>query len=235
MKTKTKALAMAMCAVLLVVASVFTTLAYLTATTETVKNTFTVGANVAITLDETEVDALGKEVENAGKVKSNKYTLVPGHTYKKDPTVHVTAGGAECWVFIKVENGLSGIISGTSIEKQITDNNWVKVEGTTNVYAYKETVTPASDKNTDLPVFASFTVSSDAFVSTADADKDNTLNLNKYASATIEITAYAVQADGFKDASKTAIQNATQAWNSTFGKTETAPESSSNTEVTTNS
>ena len=48
------------CAVLLVSLSVGATLAYLTSTTETVTNTFTVG-NVAITLDELDVDEYGEK------------------------------------------------------------------------------------------------------------------------------------------------------------------------------
>ena len=43
MKNKKKTLLMSLAAVLLVAAGVFGTLAYLTSTTETVKNTFTVG------------------------------------------------------------------------------------------------------------------------------------------------------------------------------------------------
>ena len=50
MKTKSKALLLTLCAVLLVAASVMGTMAYLTST-DKVENTFTVG-NVKITLDE---------------------------------------------------------------------------------------------------------------------------------------------------------------------------------------
>lgn len=56
-KTKTKALLMSLCAVLLVAASVLGTMAYLTDSKD-VKNTFTVG-NVAIKLDEAKVDENG--------------------------------------------------------------------------------------------------------------------------------------------------------------------------------
>ena len=57
MKTKSKALLMTLCAVLLVAASVLGTMAYLTSTDE-VENTFTVG-NVKIALDEAKVNADG--------------------------------------------------------------------------------------------------------------------------------------------------------------------------------
>ena len=61
MKTKSNALLMTLCAVLLVAASVLGTMAYLTSTDE-VENTFTVG-NVKITLDESKVDQNGNAVE----------------------------------------------------------------------------------------------------------------------------------------------------------------------------
>ena len=54
MKTKTKALILSLCAILLVVTSVFGTMAYLTSQAD-VSNTFSVG-KVNITMDETDVD-----------------------------------------------------------------------------------------------------------------------------------------------------------------------------------
>ena len=66
MKTKTKALALALCAVLLVVSTVFVTMAYLTSKTDVVTNTFTVG-KVTITLDEAKVDEYGNPVDEDGK------------------------------------------------------------------------------------------------------------------------------------------------------------------------
>lgn len=96
MKTKTKALALVLSAVLLVVTTVFTTMAFLTSTDE-VKNTFTVG-NVEITLDEAKVDEYGVKIEGADRVQENEYKLIPGHTYVKDPTVTVTKGSEPCYV-----------------------------------------------------------------------------------------------------------------------------------------
>ena len=55
-----------------------------------------------------------------------------------------------------------------------------------------------------IPVF-------DAFELTDNAEVQN------YGTATIVVTAYAVQADGFNVATKTAVQNATDAWNAAFG------------------
>ena len=90
MKKTRKILLMAACAVLLVCISVGATVAYLTST-DSVTNTFTVG-KVAITLDEAQVTEYGVAVEGADRVKTNTYKLIPGHEYKKDPTVHFAAG-----------------------------------------------------------------------------------------------------------------------------------------------
>ena len=104
-KTKTKALLMSLCAVLLVAASVLGTMAYLTDSKD-VKNTFTVG-NVSIKLDEAKVDEKGNLVKNqddtlADRVTQNEYKLLPGHTYTKDPTVTVLKPSVESYVRMKV-------------------------------------------------------------------------------------------------------------------------------------
>lgn len=104
---KTKVLLTLACAVLLVAASVMGTLAYLTSTTDTVKNTFTVG-KVNIVLDEAKVNGSGQpinedgnvveELAGAERVTSNEYNLLPGHKYTKDPTVTVKEASEESYV-----------------------------------------------------------------------------------------------------------------------------------------
>lgn len=119
-KTKTKALLMSLCAVLLVAASVLGTMAYLK-DSEVVKNTFTVG-NVAITLDEAKVDDNGNAIDKQGKqvtnladaerVPGNAYKLLPGHTYTKDPTVTVKTPSVDSYVRMKVTfNKASALIA----------------------------------------------------------------------------------------------------------------------------
>lgn len=100
MKTKSKALLLTLCAVLLVAASVLGTMAYLTSSAE-VKNTFTIG-KVEIKLDEAKVNADGIPEEGAARVTANSYKLMPGTTYTKDPTVTVKAGSEESYVRMKV-------------------------------------------------------------------------------------------------------------------------------------
>lgn len=100
MKTKSKALLLTLCAVLLVAASVLGTMAYLTSTAK-VENTFTIG-KVEIKLDEAKVNTDGIPVEGAARVTANSYKLMPGTTYTKDPTVTVKAGSEESYVRMKV-------------------------------------------------------------------------------------------------------------------------------------
>lgn len=100
MKTKSKALLLTLCAVLLVAASVLGTMAYLTST-DTVTNTFTVG-KVEIKLDEAKAHRGRYPVESAAGVTENSYKLMPGNTYTKDPTVTVLKGSEDSYVRMKV-------------------------------------------------------------------------------------------------------------------------------------
>ena len=105
MKTARKAILLVLCAILLVVSAVMGTLAYLT-DTEAVTNTFTVG-KVDITLDEFDYDNDDNENDNTTvngepRDKANEYHLLPGGTYKKDPTVTVADGSEEAYVFMTV-------------------------------------------------------------------------------------------------------------------------------------
>lgn len=196
MKTKSKALLMTLCAVLLVAASVLGTMAYLTSTTGEVKNTFSIG-KINITLDEAKVDKYGVAVTPAERVNGNEYKLVPNHEYKKDPTVHVKGDSENSYIFVKVENGITAIEADTTIASQMTTKGWQALPGVANVY-YQEYTKKTADE--DFVVFESFTVKNDVSEDT----------LKDYENASITITAYAVQQDGFTDAA--------DAWGKTFGK-----------------
>lgn len=205
---KFKALLVVACALLLVAASVFGTMAYLTST-DTVTNTFTVG-KVKITLDEAQVGTDGKTLtgNNAARVKTNSYKLMPGHSYTKDPTVHVDAASEGSWIFVKVENGIATFEAATSSEEggykkiadQIVAKGWTALDGVAGVYykSYDKSTTGAN-----LVVFENFKM----------ADNANEVNGwgNISADTTkVTVTAYAVQKDGF--------ENANAAWTATFGK-----------------
>jgi len=187
MRTKTKALALALCAVLLVVTTVFVTMAFLTSK-DTVTNTFTVG-KVTITLDEADVDNSKTDTTTEGRDKANKYHLIPGHTYDKDPTIHVADNSEDCWLFVTVKNGLLNAedASGNTIAKQMEANGWEKVTGATvdgiDVYAH----TAKQAAGADVVVFDTFKIA-------------GTTDVSMYEKAEIVVTAYAIQADGFATA-----------------------------------
>ena len=166
--------------VLVIAMSVAGTYAYLTST-DTVTNTFTVG-NVEITLDEAKVDAYGVADTTAERVKANSYKLIPGHTYTKDPTIHVATGSEDCWLFAKIENNL-----GTAATLTI-GAGWTEIDSTNHVYDYNNKV--SADAN--VTVFTQFTFSKDVTAT----------QLPSYNGKTIVVTACAVQADSFANANE---------------------------------
>lgn len=200
-------------AAMICVGAIGGTFAYLTSGPATVTNTFTVGSgvifvepdeNLAGGLDEAKVNDLGEEVQGAKRVTENIYKLIPGHTYTKDPTVHIAPASDACYVFIHVENGISGIeASGATTIKNQIEQNWTAVDGKEGYYYWKNGVLAADAENKNLVVFNNFTVDG----SKAQAD----LKTLTDAGAKIQIKACAVQADGFNSAA-----DAVTAWPSDF-------------------
>ena len=188
-KKITKALALTVCAVLLVCGSVLGTMAYLTSKA-TVSNTFTVG-NVEITLDELDTDVYGVAAENASRVESNEYKLIPGHTYTKEATVHVSKESEACYLFVK----LDGVLANAEVTTLLGDN-WQTLTGHAGVYYYTSVVS-TSNQVQDIEVVKSFTVKTTV-------TSETIANIPVATS----ITAYAVQADGFNSAAA--------AWTATF-------------------
>ncbi|MGI6162287.1 MAG: hypothetical protein ACOYJD_09775 [Christensenellales bacterium] len=209
MKTKSKALLIALCAVLLVTASVLVTIAYLTSTDKAI-NTFTVG-KVKITLDETKVDEYGEPEVGAARVKTNQYKLIPGHEYIKDPTVHVDSESEPCYIRIivtvsEIEDLKNAFPVGKYpefyhedvflLEKLVTgwdSDVWVPYSATAEgVYEFRYADIYTYVSPGDLPeLFASVkipgTVTGDNLSSLEEGFKT-------------EIEAHAIQADGFANA-----------------------------------
>lgn len=205
MKTRSKALLLTLCAVLLVAATIFGTMAYLTST-DTVTNTFTVG-KVNIKLDEAKANSDGTLVEGAERVKANSYKLLPGHTYNKDPMVTVLSGSESSYVKMTVTfskaNELDAIFAPdganlTSIFSGYDSANWIAKGNTKDATAntrtyefwYKEAVAaPTADVALDA-LFDSITVPGTI----------TGAQLATIGGMTITVNAYAIQADGFADA-----------------------------------
>ena len=202
---KFKALLVVACALLLVAASVFGTMAYLTSQ-DTVTNTFTVG-KVAIKLDEAKANTDGTLVAGADRVKANSYKLLPGHTYNKDPMVTVLNGSEASYIKMTVTfskaSALDAIFAPTgadltSIFNGYDSANWIAKGNTKDATAdtrtyefwYKETVgAPTTDVALDA-LFDSIMVPGEITGKQLETIKDMTITVN----------AYAIQADGFANA-----------------------------------
>lgn len=199
MKTFKKAILLVACAALLVGASIMGTLAFLQDETQTITNTMTVG-NVEITLDEAKIAADGT-VLTERITNGNSYKLVPGQEYAKDPTIHVAAGSENCYLFVKIENGIADIeyddAETKTIAEQLVANGWKKLENVDNADNVYYNLNGVA--GTDFVLFEHFRIKDDV--------KNN--DLATYADKTIAITAYAVQKAGF--------DSAAEAWAATFG------------------
>lgn len=221
MKTRSKALLLTLCAVLLVAASVLGTMAYLT-DKETVTNTFTVG-KVSIKLDEAKVNLNGEPVDDknevvelgkAPRVVENSYKLMPGHTYTKDPTIHVDAASEACFIRAKVtltnakewiaiaakyaDNKVENIIKGTD------DNIWwvsqPAVDETANTVTYtfvykNESHTDELGKRIWTSADSKDLVLFDKIVMPDELTNDE---LAAVGNSKITVVAEAIQADGFE-------------------------------------
>lgn len=208
MKTRSKALLLILCAMLLLIASALGTVAYLTVQ-DTVKNTFSVG-QVKMTLNDGGEGSAGKRSMRArstgAPVDENDHILMPGHTYTKNHTIHVDAVSEDSYIFVKVENGIASYEAASSAEEggyrtiadQITANGWTALESAADVY-YREYA--KSSAGSDFAVFDTFKI----------ADNANDAESWGSCDAQVAVTAYAVQKDGFDTASA--------AWMATFGKT----------------
>lgn len=102
--------------VLVVVGVAAGTLAWLTAKSDTVTNTFTT-SDIKVELKETK----------------NNFKMIPGYDIQKDPKATVLAGSEECFLFVKLEKS-------TNFDDFMTyemADGWTLVEGQTNVYSRK--------------------------------------------------------------------------------------------------
>ena len=218
MKIKHKALLLSLCAVLLVAATVFGTLAYLT-DTEAVTNTFAVGS-VGLSLDEADVKPDGT-LDTNDRVQANEYHLLPGHTYIKDPTVTVDAKSEDAYIrmVVKVENidqlklalpdskyyGADGVFLLQNLVTGWDNNIWVyegyTADGNNGIYEFRYVGNDIENPGNGIVVKSeTATVLPDLFTHiTVPGEIDNT-HLAYLDNVNIVVTAHAIQADGFADA-----------------------------------
>lgn len=162
--------------------SVGGTLAWITAKSSEVVNTFTYG-DINITLQEHELlenGSLGNK-----EVQKNSYKFIPGVDLNKDPFVTVEAGSEACWLFVKIEETTWPANDKISYS---VDSAWTELEA--GVY-YREVA--ASDADQDFYVLAGnkITVANTLTKTEIEAFADT---------AQLTFTAYAVQKEGMADA-----------------------------------
>ena len=155
MKTKNKALLLTLCAMLLVAASIFGTVAYLTSKTENVVNTFTVG-QVKITLDEAEVDADGKPVQGAARVQKNAYKLI-AKKYADNKVENIITGTDDSiwWVSQPSFDEAANTVTYTFVYKNESHTDelgkriWTKADGK-DLVLFNKIVMPGEVTNEEL-------------------------------------------------------------------------------------
>ena len=141
------------------------TLAWLTAKSEVVTNTFA-PSNIKIELK-----------ENTG----TQYKMVPGQTIAKDPAAKVLAGSEECWLFVKLEKSAN---FDTFMTYEMA-NGWEPVAEETNVYARRVTT---------AEIGTAYSVLRDNQVTVKDGVDETMMNsLTAETYPTLTITAYASQ------------------------------------------
>lgn len=152
------------------------TIAWLTAETDPVVNTFTVG-DINITLAET----------------TSGYKIVPGVDIAKDPKVTVLKNSEACWLFVTVTPSDDFKSLDDYLTYSVADG-WTKLENTgdADVY-YRQVAASAADQP--------FTVLADNKVQVSgDLTKATLDSLSENASITLTFKAYAIQQEGFESA-----------------------------------
>lgn len=173
--------------VLVVGCAVGGTIAWLTATTEPVVNTFTYG-KIKIELTET-------------KPENKQATIIPGVNISKDPKVTVKADSEACWLFVKVEEKGTFVNGKVTYSVKTGEGNWTSLPGESGVY-YREVDAVTAD--TDFYVLAGDETYHNGVVTVSEnLTKEDIKGLTETHPQLI-FTAYAVQKDG--------IGTAAEAW-----------------------
>ena len=141
--TKKRIATMATCIALVGAVAVGGTLALLSAQSNTVTNTFTIGNGYptdALTLDEADVAQVtsgtdnfgGYEAIDAPRVEENAYeNLVADTTLDKDPTFHLAAESPDSWIIAKVTGVDALADNGITINGNLpADYGWYKLDTT---------------------------------------------------------------------------------------------------------
>lgn len=182
-------LVVAMLAVtLLIGCAIGGTVAWLTATTDSVVNTFTYG-DINITLDET-------------KPANQQAKIIPGVNIEKDPKVTVEANSEACYLFVKIteENWPTfKEVDGTT--KKVSYDiatDWKPLEDQAGVY-YREVDATTANAGVSYYILKGDTTYPNGVVTVSENLTKNEVN-GITTQPKLTFTAYAVQKDGFNTA-----------------------------------
>ena len=170
------------------------TLAWLSAKTPDVVNTFTVG-DIKLEL---------KEHDGNQEVTNREYTHVkPGDKLDKDPFVRVTEGSEACYVYVKVV-AANNFVNDKQIVSYPVNTNWTQV--TTNdgslVYRYNNIVT--TDKMGDTHKL--YILDKNQVTINDKLTKDDFEAIRSAGAPTLTFTAAAVQSDNIGGEAKADVE-----------------------------
>ena len=168
----TKTLVMALAIMLVVGCTIGGTLAWLTAESGQVTNTFTVG-DINISIAET---------------SGTSFKIVPGGTAAKDPAITVQAGSEKCYVYALVTNTVK-LTDGTVVAVPQINSDWTAIgsNGDKTLYVYKEAV-DASNATADVEL-------TDVFSTVKYSDSITKDNIDTLNNTTIIVQGYAHQSE----------------------------------------
>lgn len=182
------------------------TVAWLTAETEPVINTFTYG-DINITLEETDMKPIG---ESGAPVTGDEpvdhyekeFKMLPGGKIAKDPTITVVAGSEACWLFVE-------LVKSANFDDYLTyamADGWIQLDSVNAPGVWYREVSESE-------VEQEFTVIKDNIVTVKESVTKEMLNaldigVDSPTYPTLTVTAYAVQYDQEIDA----IDTAAEAW-----------------------
>lgn len=167
----TKTMIVALAIMLVVGCTIGGTLAWLTAESDEVENTFTVG-DINISIAET---------------RGTSFKIIPGGTAAKDPAITVQKGSEKCFVYALITNTVK--LGDTVVAVPQINSDWTLIgaDGDKTLYVYKEAV-DASTATADVKL-------TDVF-STVEYSEDITkANIETLNNTKIIVQGYAHQAD----------------------------------------
>lgn len=208
-----KALMLVVAFVLVIGISVVGTLAWLTAQTPEVKNTFTSAELFANpTTDFTlweyqaeDTDGDGRYTLNTTEVQGNSYDILPGVNIPKNPTVDVVNLEEHAYLYIKV----TGLPMANGLTATVDTANWTALgDSYPGVYVYR-------GSNAENNIVKATDAAKKSFTATILTDNQIVVAADYAGTAddiTLSFQAYMVQATGNGD-------SAAAAWENTYGTT----------------